>query len=263
MKPLIGITTSRQPSVLSWGPSVYAQNYQYSDAVLRSGGIPVFLPFTHTKQELRNLYDRLDAILFAGGGDIDPNEYGEKSGGHLKDVDTERDRIELQLMKWAIADDKPVLAICRGLQVLNVALGGTLIQDIPHNLTDAKNHDISTEKKNKLYIAHELSVEAGSRLATIIGAEPIGANSHHHQAIKKLAPGLQQTSRADDGIIESVELSRSRFVIGVQCHPESLSTVEPRWGKLFSEFSVVAESRIDYIPANARKSSITEAFEAL
>lgn len=234
-KPLIGITTEEAPNVNEWGPTVYRQNHQYSEAILSAGGIAVLMPFTYTTQQLRDLYERLDGILLAGGNDVDPSQYGELA--HPKTVDTspERDRIEIQLVKWAIADNKPILAICRGFQVFNVALGGTLIQDIPSEVESAQNHDESTHKKDKHFIAHQLRLEPHSRLAGIVG-DSIGANTHHHQAIKKPAPGLNLTGWAEDGIIESAEVSSSRFAIGVQCHPESLYALDAAWKNLFVAF---------------------------
>jgi putative glutamine amidotransferase len=262
MKPLIGITTAMVPNKYTWGPDAYSQNQQYVDAVLTAGGVPVLLPFTHTTEELRALYGELDGLLFAGGGDVDSSEYDEPAADVLKDVNPERDRIELQLIKWAIADDKPVLAICRGHQVLNVALGGTLYQDIPSMIANAQNHDLSTEKEDRAFIAHRLVIAEDSRLARILGSQPIGANTHHPQAIKKLAPGLTVTARAEDQMIEAIELSRSRFVIGIQCHPESLTVSESRWAKLFREFIRAAMPYA--ISENARNSASTDvALEAL
>jgi putative glutamine amidotransferase len=262
-KPLIGITASIFPSVFKWGAKIYGQNHRYSDAVIAAGGVPVLLPPMTDRESLRVIYERLDGILFSGGGDIDPVEYGEINRGLLKDVSPERDTGELQLIKWAIADDMPLLAICRGFQVFNVALGGTLYQDIPSELDGALNHDVSTQKGSNLFIAHDLIPKIDSRLAEIVGLDPIGANSHHHQGIKKLAPGLTATSQAADGIVESVELTRSRFAIGVQCHPEALFMTEPRWGGLFKEFVNASRDMPYTSPARSLKSAATEAAEVL
>lgn len=255
MKPLIGITTEEAKSILSWGPNTYRQNHQYSDAILDAGGIPVFMPFTHTTQELRAMYDRMDGILFAGGNDIDPAEYGESKHVKTIDISPERDRIEIQLVKWAIADNKPILAICRGLQVLNVALGGTLIQDIPTEVLGASNHDESTDQKDKHYISHQLRLDPDSKLATIFGRDSVPANTHHHQAIKKPAPGLSVTGWAEDNIIEAAEIASSRFAIGVQCHPESLYTLNAEWSKLFKAFVDESTQTNHEILDAARKSS--------
>lgn len=255
MKPLIGITTDHTKNRFSWGAPIYGQNRQYPDAIEMAGGVPVLLPYIEDSRSLRALYDKLDGILFSGGGDIDPSMYGEEPEAKLKDVSLERDAMERQLMQWAIEDDKPIFGICRGYQLMNVVLGGTLIQDIPSQTENMQNHDISTEKKDRWYVAHQLKVDSSSRLATIIGSEPIDANSHHHQAVKRVADQLQAVAWAEDGIIEGVELPRSRFAIGVQCHPESLVQNNRRWAKLFREFIKAASTDMTYFPAAKVRSS--------
>ena len=253
MKPLIGITSQQDPNKHPWAAPMVGQNRQYPDAIWAAGGVPVLLPFAQDTGDLRSLYERLDAVVFAGGGDIDPSEYGESTSLLTKDESNERDRIELQLIKWAIADDKPFLAICRGLQLFNVALGGTLFQDVSSEVPGAENHSISSDKGDRHHLAHNLRIEPTSRLAKIIGDVTIGTNTHHHQAIKKPAPGLTVTGWAEDGIIESVELTSSRFAIGVQSHPESLTTLGLGWQKLFEAFVEAA-----YSPDTIRNSSSTE-----
>ncbi len=253
MKPLIGITTQQDPNKHPWAAPMVAQNRQYPDAILAAGGLPVLLPFTGDIRQLRDLYERLDGIVFAGGGDINPAEYGEVAHPLTKEVCLERDRIELQLIKWSIADNKPILAICRGLQLLNVALGGSLIQDIPSAMPAMSNHNVSSDKQERHHLAHTLRIEPGSRTADIIGTTTIATNTHHHQGIKKPAPGLTVTGWAEDGIIECVELASSHFAIGVQSHPESLTTLGLGWQKLFGAFVQAA-----YSPEISRNSSSTE-----
>lgn len=262
MKPLIGITTEEQASRDEWRPSYYAQNHHYSDAILGAGGVPVLIPFTHDLAQLRDMYERLDGILFAGGGDLHPDHYNEEAHEAMHDTSGERDRIELQLIKWAIADDKPMLAICRGFQVMNVALGGTLIQDISSQVPGAQDHELSTHKHDKTFIAHQLTLAPDSKLASLIGDTTVPANTHHHQAVKKPAPGMLVTGWAEDGIIESGEIPSRRFAIGVQCHPEALVRTVPGWQKVLSAF--VAAAREGYAsPARARRSSSTDASAAL
>lgn len=268
MKPLIGITTGIIPNPNEWGPRMYVQNHQYSDAVFGAGGVPVLLPQVPEIGQLRDLYDHLDGILFAGGGDIDPKEYGEAQHPEIGEISAERDWAELQCIKWAIADDKPFLAICRGFQVMNVALGGSLFQDIAADVPGAQDHELSTAKHDKTFIAHRLRLDPYSRLAQIIGNDTIGANTHHHQAVKKPAPGMRITGWAEDGIIESGELGGSRFAIGVQCHPESLARIDPGWQKVFAAFVQAAQNpaaRPAYESADSARSSsnIDEPAEAL
>ncbi|MGV9001932.1 MAG: gamma-glutamyl-gamma-aminobutyrate hydrolase family protein [Candidatus Saccharimonadaceae bacterium] len=246
MKPLIGITTKEIINQSEpWEASIYGQKRTYSEAVVAAGGIPIFIPFI-PKDELKNLYERLDGILFAGGNDIDPLLYGQAPTPLTIEVSPERDYVESMLINWALADNKPIFAICRGFQLLNVQLGGNLYQDIPTELASADDHEISTKKQDYAYIAHVLKIAPNSRLATITKSLDIMANSHHHQAIQKLADALQPTAWSEDGIIEAVEHPNRLFVVGVQCHPESLYTIDEKWTAVFNAF-IEASSR-QFIP---------------
>lgn len=258
MKPLIGITADVLRPKYQWSAPLVGQNTRYVNAIFAAGGIPVTLPPSSDRDSTRQLFERLDGILFSGGGDIDPTRYGARPTDLAHDVQPDRDASEIELMKLAVANDMPILAICRGHQILNVALGGTLYQDLPSQSDSPVNHDISTLKEDGTYIAHHLDVEPGSRLASIIGTA-IAVNSHHHQAINRLAPGLSATSRADDGIIESVELASRRFMIGVQFHPESFAGTSAQWRKLFAAF---VNASHDYASCErARNSSRIETSE--
>lgn len=236
MKPLIGITTGEVINLVEpWASTVYGQKRSYSNAIIASGGIPVFIPFM-PETELKNLYERLDGIVFAGGNDINPELYHEEPHALTVDVSLERDRVETLLMSWALADDKPLLAICRGFQLLNVHLGGNLYQDIPTMLSDASNHELSTHKEDYTHIAHVLNIATNSRLADITQAEEINANTHHHQGIKKLADDLEASAWSEDGLIEAVEHPGKLFALGVQCHPESLYAIDKKWASVFEAF---------------------------
>lgn len=236
MKPLIGITTGEIINLVEpWASTVYGQKRSYSNAVIAAGGIPVFIPFI-PESELKNLYARLDGIVFAGGNDLNPELYHEEPHALTVDVSLERDRVETLLMSWALADNKPLFAICRGFQLLNVHLGGSLYQDIPTMLPAASNHELSTHKEDYTHIAHVLKVATGSRLATIIQADEIDANTHHHQGIKKLADTLEASAWSEDGLIEAIEHPDKLFTIGVQCHPESLYAIDKKWASVFEEF---------------------------
>ena len=237
MRPLIGITTGEIKNLDSpWSPITYGQSYTYSDSIIRAGGIPVLIPMTTDIDTLQQLYDRLDGILFAGGNDIDPKLYKAKPLASTKDISAKRDDTEVHLLDWALEDHKPILAICRGMQLLNVFAGGTLYQDIPLDLPEASDHELSTLRQDGEYIAHKLNVKPSSKFADIIKAEYIKANSHHHQAIKDLGNNLTAVGWSDDGIIEIIENDTLPFVIGVQCHPESLQAAEPKWNLVFRAF---------------------------
>jgi putative glutamine amidotransferase len=236
MKPLIGITIGEivdQPD--PWLPKIYGQRYQYSDAIVAAGGIPVYIPFM-PEDELKNLYNRLDGILFAGGDDIDPQLYGEKIEEGTEYISAERDKLEAMLMTWTLADDKPLLAICRGYQMLNVLLGGSLYQNIAKALPEANDHLASTHQKDSAYIAHKLKIEPTSKFAFVTDSLNIDANSRHHQGIKRVANELRAVAWSEDWLVEAIEHPNKTFAIGVQCHPESLATVDKKWAALFSGF---------------------------
>ena len=170
-------------------------------------------------------------LMLSGGADVNPRLYGESPHPLTEDPHDDRDAMEIALVRDALAADLPVLAICRGIQLLNVALGGTLLQHI-------ENHKV---KQNEP--VHEAVVYAGTRLAAILGAGRVPVNSRHHQAVGKLAPGLVVTARAaGDGVVEAVEHEDKRFVVAVQWHPEDQAPADPRQEKLFQAFARAAEA---------------------
>jgi putative glutamine amidotransferase len=236
MKPLIGISCGTFHD-RAWCPPSFGHRQTYVDAILRAGGAPMLIPPVQDELTLRALYMRLDGVLFAGGGDIEPAHYGAEPHAHLGTLDPLRDSAELPMARWALADGKPILGICRGIQVLNVALGGTLYQDLPSEIESELQHNLSYEREDWTHMAHELRVAPGSRLARLLGAERLPINSLHHQAVRDLAPGLHAVAWAPDGVIEAVEGTDKSFVLGVQCHPEALQAhVDPRWRAVFGAF---------------------------
>ncbi|HEX5689903.1 MAG TPA: gamma-glutamyl-gamma-aminobutyrate hydrolase family protein, partial [Roseiflexaceae bacterium] len=189
------------------------------------------------EEVMRALYERLDGLLLSGGGDIDPVHYGEAPIAELGVTDPLRDTVELWLARWAAEDGKPILGICRGLQMLNVALGGTLYQDIPAQLDSELVHDSSYTRQDWTYMAHDLRLEPDSKLAQLFGTTNFSTNSLHHQSLNRLAPELRAVGWAPDGVVEAVEGRNGHFMLGVQCHPEALQgTADPRWQALFREF---------------------------
>jgi putative glutamine amidotransferase len=242
MKPYIGIPcgTFRDKD---WCPPTHGHRQTYVDAVVASGGVPLLLPLVDDETILRAYYERIDGLLLAGGGDVDPHHYGEEPLPQLGMVDPLRDAVELPLARWAMTDGKPILAICRGIQVLNVALGGTLYQDIPAQVESDIVHDSSYTNQNWAHMAHDLRLAPESKLAQIIGTQQFPINSLHHQSLKTIAPGLKAVGWAPDGVVEAIEGLNGHFVFGVQCHPEALQReTDPRWQKLFRQFVVAASS---------------------
>jgi putative glutamine amidotransferase len=235
--PLIGITCGEITNAKEvWAGPSYGQRYTYIDAVAAAGGVPLVLPLVDDECLLRAMYDLCDGFLMAGGNDVDPAQYGQEWNPKTKDISPRRDEQELQLLRWALDDDKAVLGICRGMQLLNVELGGNLFQDISSEVNDSENHVASVDQEDFAYLAHGLKLDPDSRLAKILEADHIETNALHHQAVNTLGDGLVATGWAEDDVIEAIELPVKRFVLAVQSHPEALTTVEPKWQKLFRAF---------------------------
>ena len=205
--PTIGIPPCRQMT-------------DYLESVKRAGAEVVELALTDDPQAA---VERLGGLLLAGGGDIDPGYFGQTPHASFEAAEPGRDRFEIELVKAAIARDLPIFAICRGVQVLNVALGGDLVQDIPTEVNGAVHHDV---REPRYALAHEVWATKGSRFAQLMGdkltdGESCDVNSRHHQAIRHVAEGLEVVATAPDGVIEAVERPASAFCLGVQWHPEN------------------------------------------
>jgi putative glutamine amidotransferase len=231
-QPLIALIATRQLH-LKRAPT-YEIPQAYLDAILTAGGLPILLPTSLPITILPELVNRFDGFVLSGGGDVDPALYGGHLDATVHSIDPERDAFECALIPLVLQADKPLLAICRGAQILNVALGGSLYEDIPSALPAALRHDWYPNIPRD-YLAHTVEIEPGSRLAEILGTRKLRTNSLHHQAIRQPAPGLEVVARAEDGVIEAVELPGKRFAIGVQWHPECLPE-ESAMQRLFSEF---------------------------
>jgi putative glutamine amidotransferase len=216
---------------------------------MRAGGAPILIPPVQDEATLRVLYERLDGVLLAGGGDIAPTLYGAEPHAKLGLLDPLRDSAELPMARWAMADGKPILGICRGVQVLNVALGGTLYQDLPTEVPSELQHNQSYEREDWTHLAHEIVVAPNSRLAQALGADRLPTNSLHHQSVRDIAIGLRAVAWAPDGVVEALEGVGEAFVVGVQCHPEALQgETDPRWQGLFAAF-VASSMRYRGTPA--------------
>ncbi len=239
MPPLIGITT--HPATAPDRAALDTLLDSIAQCVERAGGLPLLIPLGLSEPTLRALYARLDGLLLSGGGDLDPARYHADPHPAVGGVDAERDRVELMLAQWAAADTegKALFGICRGTQVLNVALGGTLYRDIGEH-PGAQKHTFYPGLPFD-YRSHEVKVEEDTVLAHTLGLPVLTVNSLHHQAVRTVAPGLRVAARAPDGIVEALEIPGRLFAVAVQWRPESLPDA-PEMRRLFEAF-VQAASR--------------------
>lgn len=231
-KPVIGITLTKTPRTSS--KESYFKESPYVKALINVGGIPRWIENDTPVEVLKHLLQDVDGILLSGGADIDPAIYNGEEHASVTGINRARDNIELVLARLVIHLDLPLFGICRGCQILNVALGGTLYSHIPDQYKTDLNHRLSEEKRPS-YLAHEVSITPGSLLAGIVRNENIWVNSRHHQAINRLAPTLTVTARATDDLIEGIERPSSRFCLAVQWHPENLQDA-PEQQRLFASF---------------------------
>ncbi len=240
-KPFIGIPCEAVDDS-AWWPVAYGHRQTYIDAIIDAGGIPLLIPPLHYEDVLQAYYARIAGLLLAGGKDMSPVYYHEEPHEKLEKVDPTQDYVEVYLTRRALVDKKPILAICRGMQVLNVVMGGTLYQDIPAQLDTpidheaSEKHAIALRSKEWTFCGHELLLEATSRLFTLLGVNRLHVNSLHHQGVRQLASGLELVGWSSDGFIEAVEGDDpDHFVVAVQCHPESLyAAADTRWQAVFA-----------------------------
>jgi putative glutamine amidotransferase len=224
--PFIAVLGRRTPEAKGLRTEAVAAGERYLDGVRRAGGEPVIVGPTDDRDRLARVLSRLDGVLLLGGGDVDPASYGVVDvHPTVKGVDPRQDAFEMAALDVALALDVPILAICRGTQVLNVALGGTLVQHL----------------EDHRFVMHPVTVQPGSRIAELGWHRPVG-HSVHHQAIDRLGDGLVVTATADDGTIEGVELP-GRWVVGVQWHPEDTAADDPEQQRLFDAFVTTAARR--------------------
>ncbi len=192
------------------------QDRAYITSIEQSGAVPILIPALRDSAALRYLYDACDAIVMPGGRDVDSSLYAADQHATTQPIDAAVEAAEVQLLRWALADDKPVLAICRGQQLLNVLLGGTLHQDIDMTAINHKPADMVAP-------AHPIDIVAGSALHAVVGADTAIVNSQHHQAVDQVGSGLVVTATASDGVIEAMESTQHSFVVAVQFHPEVMT----------------------------------------
>lgn len=218
-RPVVGITSRKihffhkERPFPRWGVAL-----DYCAAVEAAGGIPVVLPLSQDASVLEGMFSLLDGLLLPGGFDVDPIHYGEEPSRLLEDVDPLRDLTELYLARRALAEDLPIFGVCRGEQLLNVAAGGSLYQDLhAQSGRETLKHFQETAEERP---THSVEIEPDTILREIVGAANVRVNSYHHQAVKALAPGFRASARAKDGIVEAIESTTHSYAIGVQWHPE-------------------------------------------
>lgn len=244
-RPIIGIPTQTLQSlggVSAEIPPSWVMSQRYVVTLTNAGAIPWLVPLIDD-ETLRGIYDALDGIFLPGGADIDPVSYGTNPHPLCGKTDHDRDRVELAVTRWAMADGKPVLGVCRGMQLINLAAGGTLYQDLAEQMPGSIKHDYFPFGGSNLrrdYLAHPVDVVSSTRLAGVFGAGELRVNSMHHQGVRELGKGLAVTAVAPDGLVEAVEAEDDGYVVGVQWHPEALTDSSETSRRLFDEF--VAEA---------------------
>ncbi len=245
-RPLIGVTTQTLQAIDGIPaelPTSWVMNQHYVRALVNAGGAPILVPLIAGDEDaLRAVYQRLDGVLFPGGVDIDPERYSAERSGKLDRLDADRDATELLLAEWALADRKPVLGLCRGFQLLNVAAGGTLWPDLAHDRPEMQKHDyFPSQGFGRSHLAHAVDVQHGTRLSDALGhRDSVLVNSMHHQGIRELGDQLVPAAFAADGLVEALERRGDAFAVGVQWHPEMFASGEPGVGKLFEDFVAAA-----------------------
>ncbi len=238
-RPLIGVPTGREKSQRFFGLPLYIMNQTYVRALEMLGALPVLIPLQMSEATLRGTFERLDGILFPGGEDIDPANYGAERHPQLGATDKERDRTELLLARWGLEEGMPMLGVCRGVQLFNVACGGTLYQDLHAEQPKLDKHDYFPPKYERFRISHRVDIERDSRLAQVLG-KCHEVNSMHHQGIATLGQGLRAVGVAEDGLVEALEAPGLPFVVGVQWHPEELAKTDEMSNSLFYHFVAAA-----------------------
>jgi putative glutamine amidotransferase len=244
-RPIIGIATQSLPGMPGERQPCWLMGRSYIEELRKVGAVPWIIPLIpHDPDTLGEIFHRLDGVFITGGVDVDPTRYGEPKTPLCGTTDPDRDAVEIALLQHALTHRLPVLAVCRGIQILNVACGGTLYQDVTAQVPAALKHDYfpTPTQPSRKFLAHDVTVKRGSRLGQILGDAVVPVNSMHHQAIKDLAPRLAATAHAPDGIIEGVEGTDDQYLVAVQWHPEELTETQPGMARLFATFAQAASA---------------------
>ena len=249
--PLIGIPCRRDASVTYNQRPINAQSTSYLTALSQAGGIPFLIPVEGDISALRRLYEVAHGIFLAGGGDIAPSLLGQAPHPTLSDVQPERDEMEMILSRWAAEEGKPLLGVCRGIQVIAASTGGALCQDIPSEMPEATLHHygyINERSPDWDELVHEVQLSPSSRLAKRLQRDRLWVNSLHHQAVQSVVEPLEIIGRSSDGVVEVVELPAHPFYCGVQWHPEVFVPQDETSCRIFETF-VEASSAYAMTPA--------------
>lgn len=227
MKPIIGILAEVDADFNTRVQPPYIK------AIELAGGLPVLLPYVEDSKVIEQFVELCDGFFFTGGADVDPRRYGEQPKATCGDIQYNRDTLEFKVLEKVMNTSKPILAICRGAQLVNVALGGTLYQDIPSEIDTQIAH---RQSEPKFSPSHDVTVIENTPLYTLVGAKRIRANSFHHQSVKSLGKGLEIMSLADDGVVEAAYLLGERYLRAYQWHPERLCESDKHNRLIFEDF---------------------------
>ncbi|PTX65035.1 putative glutamine amidotransferase [Melghirimyces profundicolus] len=233
MKPAIGVTLSKRRK-----ENLFTLKRDNSDAVLEAGGVPFLLPHTRDPEVIRRMAEQMDGLLLTGGDDIDPSLFGEEPQIGLGEVEPERDRMEIALSRKMVEAGKPVLALCRGCQILSIALGGDMYQDLFSQREGLIQH---VQRGPRDYPSHSITIQKGSLLEKIAGSNRLRVNSFHHQAVRNIPEGYTVSATAPDGVVEAFEADGERFVLGLQWHPENLYRKDDFARRIFRAFVEACE----------------------
>lgn len=236
MRPIIGVTT-----FLSEQSKYSTVSRNYIDSIYAAGGLPVNIPIISNESNYDDYIQMLDGLLFTGGNDIAPYYFGENPVRELNSMSSIRDEYEFSLFKAAYEKNMPIFGICRGIQLINVAMDGSLYQDIYSQCPGTLGHSPEHTASDEFY--HAVQIKVDTQLYEIFGEERIFTNSFHHQSVKKLGNNLIATAYSEDGIVEAIESTEDRFLLGVQWHPECMTKRHPMFLKLFRAF---VEASIQY-----------------
>ncbi|PTM59321.1 gamma-glutamyl-gamma-aminobutyrate hydrolase family protein [Desmospora activa] len=227
MRPLVGMTMSYRLE------GMWSLSRDNSEAIWMAGGLPVALPYRDDEENIKAYAQRLDGLVLTGGNDIDPHLFGEEPILGLGEVEPERDRVEIALVREIVDQGKPILAICRGCQILAIALGGDMYQDLGSQREGILQH---SQRAPRSHPSHSIRIRTGSRLYRLAGGETVRVNSFHHQAVRQVPDGCAVVATAPDGVVEAFEWEGDNFIVGVQWHPENMMPEDPFAFKLFSSF---------------------------
>lgn len=228
MKPVIGITTFQNIEVEK---SFTLGSNNFLKAIEEAGGVPLFLPVSEDMEDINSYLDVIDGIIFAGGEGVSPMKFNEDPSKAISNINPLRDNFELALFEEAYNRDMPILGVCRGTQLINVALDGNLYQDIFSQVPNCNGHMPSEMQVYDLF--HVIDIEENSKLFDIFNTKELEVNSFHHQGIKNLGKDLKVTATSRDGVVEGIESLSKKFLIGVQWHPEDLVLKHKEFLKLF------------------------------